>query len=387
MRNNSCTLVMGDSGSGKTSLIADFAKWNFEKTGKTTLFYAVDGGADIEAIRQLVDLGIIWAWNMRTRGESFDTCAKASKGYWPKEWNASTGKAARICDMVQPISQEFTLYCPKEHVVKRSNSRSVFNNSSQCKICKVPIGMKTKDSRVAMETKITPGFENVGAVAYDGLSSMQDWVMEDLADMTARGVLVGETTALGGKVLSGDDSFGSNNRSHYGFAQIQAQKWILASTAIPFLVAPPIWTALETRGSDDQTKLPVYGPQVAGRAKTDKVPSWVGNCLGTQIRESKEGKRFHRLWLTEYKEIDKIPHLCKTRALPGSMPDYLDDEVGFPHSGFSLGVFFDKLEAATEEASKNLKLSRPLPQKPTGKISIPVLSTDQPKPTFKKPVR
>lgn len=385
MRNNSAVLVMGDSGSGKTSLIADFAKWNFEKTGTVTLFYAVDGGADIEAIRQRVDEGVMWAWNMRTRGESFDTCAKASQGYWPKEWDVVTGKGTAVCEMVKPIVQEYVLFCSREHEVKRSNQRRAFNNPTKCPKCSIPTAIQTRGATVTSTLVITPGFENVGAVAYDGLSSMQDWVMEDMADMTARGQLVGEATALGGKIHSGDSDFGSNNRSHYGFAQIQAQKWILASTAIPFLKAPSIWTALEQKGSDDQTKLPVYGPQIAGRAKTDKVPSWFGNCLGTQIihKAVKDGKdqKVHRLWLTEYKGQDNIPHLCKTRALPGTMEEYLEDTPGEPHSGFSLGVFFDKMEAAT--ASVKSTYTRKLPTKPSGKIEVAIKAPIE-KPTFRK---
>jgi hypothetical protein len=373
---------MGDSGSGKTSLIADFAKWTYEKTGKTTLFYAVDGGSDIEAIRQMVDAGIIWGWNMRTRGEAFDTCSKASRGYWPKEWDTKTGKGSSVCDMVKPVEQEYTLLCAKGHEVKKSNQRKAFNNAIKCPKCQVPTALQTRGSKITSTLRVTPGFENVGAVAYDGLSSMQDWVMEDMADMTARGVLVGESTALGGKIVSGDSAFGANNRSHYGFAQIQAQKWILASTAITFLDVPPIWTALETRGSDDQTKLPVYGPQIAGRAKTDKVPSWVGNCLGAQIVHTKDNKKIHRLWLTEYKEADNIPHLCKTRALPGSMPDFIEDEVGVPHSGFSLGVFFDKMEEATKGASENLKITRSLPTKPSGRLTG-IAPIEVEKPTFR----
>ena len=218
---------------------------------------------------------------------------------------------------------------------------------------------------------------------------MQAWIMTDLGQRTAHGELKGEETALGGKIQSGDMVFGGSNRSHYGQAQLRAEDWILDSTAIPDLVVPPFWTALEQRANDRDTKLPVYGPKISGSARTADVPSWVGNCLGTRIAINEGGVKEWRLYLSEWREEDGIPHLCKTRAMPGVMPEYLTDGGDF--SQFSMGHLFELLDDALEKTMKDAeeeyadapglpsgiiggpsKLATPKASTGNGKVAVPV---------------
>jgi hypothetical protein len=68
----------------------------------------------------------------------------------------------------------------------------------------------------------------------------------------------------------------------------------------------------------------------------------------------------YRLYLTQYRLLeDNVPHLCKVRAYPGTMPDYLEDEDGKPFGRFNLGYFFDLLEESFEKAKEKTATDKP----------------------------
>lgn len=369
IRNNSATLIFGDTGTGKSSLIATYAKYVWEKFRKITLLYTTDGGGYPTNVEALIHRGIIWVFKLRSRGLTFETCARASQGWWPEEiLTPLTGEVAPSCRLLPPVQTEYTLFCPNGHQVKQSQDRRAFQSMVQCKECKSNTTLR--NGRVDAKSVRTPGLEQIGGVCFDGLTSMQAWIMTDLGARTASGELKGEETALGGKISSGDMVFGGSNRSHYGQAQLRAEDWILDSTAIPGLVAPPVWTALEQRSTDRDSKLPIYGPKISGSARTSDVPSWVGNCLGTRIVINEHGQKEWRLYLSEYREDDNIPHLCKTRSVPGSMPEFLADSPDDPaFSNFNLGYFFELLDNALINTMKEAeKQYEDAPGLPSGKI-------------------
>ena len=346
---SNCGLIV----TGKSSLIATYADYVWQKFQRITLLYVSDGGGFGDSVEALVQRGIIWVWRVKTRRNPFETCARASEGWWPKEMtDPATGESSPGCELVPPLNVTYTLRCPKDHVVLTHTSPRALT-ATTCPTCSTITS--TENGTVTTESKITPGFEQTGARAYDGLTSMQFWAMTDLAHRVGRGELVGEKTALGGQICDGEMTFGGNNRSHYGFAQIRAQEWLDASVSIPGLVAPPVWTALEQRADDNVTNLPIYGPKIAGSAKTSDVPSWVGNCLGTRTWKNAEGKDEWRLHLREYRDTDNIPHLCKTRAMPGLLPEYLADPPGAHFTQFNLGYLFTLLDNAAEKALREAK--------------------------------
>jgi hypothetical protein len=275
------------------------------------------------------------------------------------------------------MQTRYALFCPNGHQVKEANDRKSFQSMIQCPTCKS--NTTIRNGRVESESVRTPGLEKVGGVCFDGLTSMQAWIMTDMGQRTAHGELKGEETALGGKITSGDMVFGGSNRSHYGQAQLRAEDWILDSTAIPGLVAPPVWTALEQRSTDRDSKLPIYGPKISGSARTSDVPSWVGNCLGTRIAINEQGLKEWRLYLSEYREDDNIPHLCKTRAVPGVMPEYLVDAADDPaFTNFNLGYVFELLDDALVKTMKDAeKKYGDAPGLPSGKIGGPTKLTIQ----------
>lgn len=388
IRNNSATLVFGDTGTGKSSLIATYADYVWKKYRKHTLLYTTDGGGYPANVEALIRRGIIWVFKMRTRGQCFETIARASQGWWPERIkNAQTGEVDPGCKLLPPVETLYTMSCPNGHTVKQASDRRQFSSMIQCKECKSNTTLK--NGIVKSQSVRTPGLEEVGGACFDGLTSMQAWIMTDLGQRTAHGELKGEETALGGKIQSGDMVFGGSNRSHYGQAQLRAEDWILDSTAIPDLVVPPFWTALEQRANDRDTKLPVYGPKISGSARTADVPSWVGNCLGTRIAINEGGVKEWRLYLSEWREEDGIPHLCKTRAMPGVMPEYLTDGGDF--SQFSMGHLFELLDDALEKTMKDAeeeyadapglpsgiiggpsKLATPKASTGNGKVAVPV---------------
>lgn len=374
-RSNSACLIVGDTGTGKSSLIATLAEKVWKDHKKKTLYYLADGGGYGTQLEVLIERGIVWVWKMRTRGEAFETCAHAAKGYWPKNWNTTTGETSPGCKLLRPIVTKFELYCSCGNLVNTQPVKAaMIGRKTVCK-CKALVDTTSPGAVVKEVTIRTPGFEDVGAVAFDGLTSMQQWIMDDLAERAARGTLKGEATGLGGTIISGDFAAGGNNRAHYGFAQSCGEKWILDSTAIPSVVAPPIWTALEERGQMADTKVAVYGPKLAGAAKTSVAPQWVGNCLGLEIYQDKKGRNIHRLHLQEYADkMDSTPHLCKNRSLPGLLPPYLEDlydEDGNIENfkNFNLGTFFDLLDDALHNATIEAKKLYPdAPGLPSGSI-------------------
>lgn len=378
---NAVTLISGPSGSGKTSLIATAAEWLWDKHKKVLRLYTCDGGGYSTKMQALIQAGIVQVWRMRTRatagaeGLIEETCLRASNGWWPTEFtDVEKGEVPSGVALSAPTLVTYTMLCPQKHVVNQSTVRASLT-AAQCPTCKVLVN--TQNCTIDTVEQIAPGFEQVGACAFDGLTSMSDWIMMALSDRVGRGELAGEKPAIGGIIRSGGMAFGSSNRAHYGFAQNQAEKWLLGSTSIPNLTLAPIWTALETRVDEGNgMALPMYGPSIAGQAKTAKVPQWVGNYLGAQFFTDEKGRKSWRLYLNEYRGEDGFPHHYKVRSDPGMLPDYLVDPPGQYFSEFNLGKFFDLLDAATQRSLTLTKERfKDAPGLPSGK---PVAAAPQP---------
>lgn len=341
---NSATLLMGVTGSGKSSLIATLAEKVMDEHRLQTVLVSTDGGGIPSKVQALVRAGAMLFWRARTRGEAFETTIRASQGYLPVKLDRMTGETQPFCKLVPPVQVVYLLHCPNGHEVKRGNTSSAITPQGvgvTCPTCRVAVTVQTmKLEKITTRTK---GFERIGAMAFDGLTSMLAWQMSDLGDRHARNELKGEEAALGGRISSGELVIGGNNRAHYGFVQGRAEAMVHNSLGIPGLVVPPVWTAL-TLEAVDEGGLAVVGPQLSGKAKTDVAGAWFGNCLEVGIVKDGEGATVRRLYLTEYLDDQQRRHLIKHRGSP-SMPDYLQDPAGQPWHAVSLGVFFSMLEA------------------------------------------
>lgn len=356
VRVNSAALIMGPTGSGKTALLATLMEHVYQTTGKVTHFATSDGGGFPTIVQGLIQKGICRVWRMRTRdlpdgSLSFETCLRAAQGWWPRRLNALTGECPPGEPLVPPITERYVMKCPSGHVVKTVPFQALLT-PQMCPTCKVHT---TKENMSVTKTAgQTKGFEDVGAVMFDGMTSMLSWMLSDMGQRSGRLELKGEEGAIGGKIISGDLKLGGNTRSHVGFAQTRAEELVLNSLSIPNLVVPPTWTAL-TMEATDEGGLSIRGPKLAGRARTDEGPSWFGNCLETAVVKTDKDERQFRLYLSEYTDEAGVRHLCKHRAAPGTMPAYLEDppivegtEAETAFTGFNLGVFFQLLDKARE---------------------------------------
>ena len=347
---NSTTLVIGASGSGKSSLLYTLMVYVWEEYQKVTLYYLFDGGGFPTQIQALINRGICRLWRCRSRsGEGLapETIQRAAAGWWPRKINPKTGEAAPTVELVPPVSETFEMVCPNGHLVKTVAFQAQLT-PQPCPTCKVAVG--PTNMKVTRASRVTKGFETVGARMYDGVSSAASWLLDDLSHRN----LGGENSRLGGVVDSGGMRFGENNRAQVGFTQNRAEQWLLASP--PGMVIPPVWTAL-THETSDEGGLNIRGPLIAGQAKTAVAGQWVGNCIECLVVKH-DGKDWRRLALAEFTDEGGVRHLLKTRTPPGTMPLYLEDEVSEDPTApvfqnFNLGHFhrlLSQVQTSTETA-------------------------------------
>ncbi len=353
------TLIIGPSGQGKTSLATTFSEYLWEMYRKVLLFYSCDGGAFPTRVQLRIRQGLIRPWRMRTRsaeGLAFETCHLASKGYWPRHINPETGETDPAVVLVPPVTARYDLFCQKGHHLKTVPSVSMITPifCGQCKEMVTQAAMRVQET-VAQ----TRGFEQVGGVFYDGLTSMCGWFMGELDVSRGHGLISGEKPPLGGPVLSGGVKFGGNNRADYGFAQTRAYQIVHNSLSIPNLYEGPVFTALPDDVTEGGGQLPIVGPKLAGSALTADALQWFGNALETRIEKSEQGHDVRRLYLSEFIDGQNRRHLLKNSG-PGTLPKYIEDPPINPTSpdtrqfftGFNLGAFFRLLDQALKDQLK-----------------------------------
>lgn len=363
---NSATLIVGPTKSGKTALIATAAEYLWDLHRKVLLLASTDGGGIPSKVQALMRQGVIRYWKMRTRGEAYETCLQASKGWFPSRIKPSTGETKPGVRLVPPITERYVMHCPEGHVVKTVSVQALLT-PAVCPTCKKPVDRTTM--KVTRSAYLTKGFEDVGGMAFDGLSSMQSWMMNDMGARRGRMELRGGEGEKGvTRIQSGDLAVGGTTGTDYGFVQTRAEEMVLNSLGIPNMVIPPIWTALLLE-TTDEGGLPVKGPKLAGKAKTDEAPAWFGNALEIGIVKDEEGHDVRRLSLTEFVDDSGIRHLIGHRGSP-NMPPYLQDEYGKPWGQANLGVFFDLLDKDIAETIKESEAKyADAPGVPEGEVS------------------
>jgi len=128
--------------------------------------------------------------------------------------------------------------------------------------------------------------EKIGAYAIEGLTSVGDAVMRSLR---SRGSKLGESPNY--SYAEGTETFYGSNQSYYGFIQDVLYEFVTSFSQLP--VPYVAWTAMEAKGEDDQ-RVPIYGPAIAGKKAVSKAPQWFGDCLHHDIitveETGKDGK-------------------------------------------------------------------------------------------------
>jgi hypothetical protein len=356
-------LVLGTSGAGKTSLLATFAEYLWETYREILLLYSWDGGAIPTRIQQRMHQGIIRFWRARTRsgaGLALETLHLATKGYWPRSIDPRTGETLPAVDLVAPITTKYHLSCDQGHSLGTVPVATLITNTF-CAQCKQMIDVG-KNLRVREEVKRTKGFEQVGGVAYDGLTSMCDVVMNNQDYLRGHGLIGGEKSSFGGVVQSGSIKFGGNNRADVGFAQTRAGEFVSNSLSIPYLRESPVFTGLSTEGTD-KGGLTVIGLDLPGQAALTQAPQWFGNICEATTTQDDNGKPRFTLHLQPFIDPQGRRHLLKTSGSPGGLPMSLFDppiDAKQPFTQFNLGVLFRMLD----EDLKNALAEQDLPEVP-----------------------
>ena len=123
-------------------------------------------------------------------------------------------------DLVPPVTTQYLVRA------RRPASRSAklparhLVGPTYCTPCKTLHSVA--ELTVTEDVHRTHGFELVGGVAFDGLTSMCNVVMEHMDHARGQGQIGGEKSAFGGVVTSGSIKLGGNNRADVGFGAERA---------------------------------------------------------------------------------------------------------------------------------------------------------------------
>jgi hypothetical protein len=344
------TLILGVPGAGKTSLLASFARYLWESYRKVLLLYSWDGGAIPTELQKLMQQGLIRFWRARTRSAEMlgiETLYLATKGYWPRTIDAATGETSPAVDLVPPVTTLYRVTCKKTGEVLAQLPGRHLVTPTYCTPCKTLHALG--ELAVAEDVHRTKGFEMVGGVAFDGLTSMCNVVMEHMDHARGQGQIGGEKPAFGGIVTSGSIKLGGNNRADVGFGQSRGQQFVNNSLSIPYLMEGPVFTALAMEATDEGG-LPIVGAKLPGRAATDEASSWFGNVAEMGKHGDDAGLEHFALYLKPFTDAQNRRHLLKTSASPTGLPDKLVDPIGEPWSQANLGLVFTMLDADLRRA-------------------------------------
>jgi hypothetical protein len=338
------TLIIGNPGAGKTSLLDTMAVYLWETFGKILLLYSWDGGAIPTNLQKRMRQGLIRFWRCRTRsgeGLGIETLMLATKGYWPAKIDPETGETSPAVRLVPPGTTRYTVTCRKTGEVLAQLPSSSLVMPTYCTPCKTlhPVA----ELNVAEEVQRTRGFELVGGVAFDGLTSMGSVVLDHMDESRGAGQIGGEKSAFGGTVHSGSVKFGGTNRADIGFGQTRARQCVHNSLSIPYLVEGPVLTALSMEATDEGG-LAIVGAKLPGRAATDEASAWVGNCFEMGKTMDETGGEHFTLFLRPFTDAQGRRHLLKTSASPTGLPDKLVDPIGQPWAQANLGLVFRMLD-------------------------------------------
>jgi len=338
------TLILGNPGAGKTSLLGPYAEYLWETFQKVLLLYSWDGGAIPTNLQKLMQHGLIRFWRVRTRsaaGLGIETAMLATKGYWPAKIDPQTGETSPAVRLVAPVTTRYTISCRKTGDVLAQLPAQHLIMPTFCTKCKDL--HQIADLNIHEDVHRTPGFEQVGGVAFDGLTSMGSVVLDHMDEARGAGQIGGEKSAFGGTVISGSVKFGGSNRADIGFGQTRARQAVHNSLSIPYLVEGPVFTALSMEATDEGG-LPIVGAKLPGRAATDEASSWFGNVYEMGRSADEAGREHFTLYLRPFTDPQGRRHLLKTSASPTGLPESLVDPIGQPWAKANLGLVFKLLD-------------------------------------------
>jgi len=363
--------IYGISGTGKSNLADTAAEYCYETYGKLTLCYVADLGGFGTKRLTLIRHGIMRVYDPRNHVNPFETMELIAQGAFPLTLtDPERGYAEPDVPLILPRRFVYEMRCPSGHAVGRFESQAVMNAKAAagllpCPTCGLVTTLANAQGvdRVVVRHRM---FKDVGLRIYDSGTALNEWAMSDLQDQSARGTLPsgsggGSLLGAADALVSGQFKFGSSSVSQYGFVQNRTYGWLSHIKKIPDQVLPAIMTfhVEQSKGDESTGGDMLYGPKIAGNARTGAMGGWLGNLIHTTIEPfaPDDPRLVYRMWLRNHidpRDPRKIPYIAKQRGLP-TMPDYLEDKPGEPAwTGFSLKVFFTLMReqlAAAEKAA------------------------------------
>ena len=303
-------LLYSPTGGGKSSLFGTFARGLHAATGKRSRVYTADGGDWLD--RDLVEAGIVEIWHMNRATYPFERLREVCQGAWPT-------------DPSDPDSPIIPAVLATKYLAKCLGCNKVLHDSEklpatpivECKECRRPVPLK-----IARRINEANGIQGIGAVFYEGLTAFSDMLMDNMSARTARGEKIGEDAAV--RFQDGSEAVAGSSRSSYGIAQRRPKAAVEESRLLP--VDYVWWSARLNRGTDDERRVPVFGPKVAGNAATDEIPAWFGVTLGLTIAPATPKGVERRLYLRNFyqewnKAIADVENLANARIPPHRLSD------------------------------------------------------------------
>lgn len=335
------TLVLyGDSGLGKTTSASFFARYIYEKTGKKLRLISADGGG-WRPLQSYINAGIVEPLSIvdiqrpnATPGLQIPyevyVLRKLSKGWWP------------------------------EHVTKDGQ------------------WLEGK----LIETPKPKLLSDYGGYIFEGLTSISDLLLAKL-----RGIKLSMAGAISMKIE--DEAVGSNAQDHYGFIQNEMVDFLIRVKGLPFPSEYPtiLITSHEATAEDDDTRLPIRGPGLAGKKGTPRVPKAVGEMFhlesfskpvlgvdGKPLMDTLTKQQVTRMGVRAYFQnhpdplFPTITYKCKSRMESTQMErllekypgGYFECKVGADGGGLDifLSVEDELLERGTDEVRRWMEALR-----------------------------
>jgi SRP54 family protein len=235
-------LLIGMTGTGKTTQVGELAKYIFEQTGRQTLLNFMDRG-DTSSIDHLIDEEII---------------------------------------ILNSLFVSPTVMHDPFIFLEKTVRGQVFKNG-----------------------KWGPAPKNIGLRVFDSGTGIGEEQLKRTRDSQATDAPIGPkaytfSIATGGEAIK----VGTTDKSHYGIIQGRIVDGMWDSTSWdedPKYPCHLIWTAgLRRVDQDDDTKLPQLGPDLAGKALLGTAPRWFSNTFCQTKISSLGGGNRHILHLDAY---------------------------------------------------------------------------------------
>lgn len=147
----------------------------------------------------------------------------------------------------------------------------------------------------------------------------------------------------------GTEKFCTSSQTAFGFTQQEMLRAVKGFGMLP--VNRVLWTAHECVGADEDTKDPIRGPGLVGKAATDKVRKYCGVLLHFDLDRPKVGLPKIRVYFKQHPDakFNNINYPAKV-TIPVEMVPLLDQAFpnGYFEPGTSYGTGLDKFLALTD---------------------------------------